>query len=71
MLFDYLWICLTLVFVGICLFQLAAGQNYTFLPVEFGDECETALITFEFVHGGNFGYSLFFYCLAVYGATVS
>ena len=61
--FDYLWKCLTLFFVGICLFQLAAGQNYTFLPVEFGDECKTALITFELVVGDNFRSRFFFYCL--------
>ena len=69
--FDHLFKCLTLFFIGICFFELAAGQNFTFLPVEFGDKCATALITFEVVVGDNFSSTFCFECTAVRGTVVS
>ena len=35
------------VIVGICFFQLVAGQKFTFQSVEFKDDCTTALVSFE------------------------
>ena len=55
--FNDLWKCLTLLFVGICFFQLAAGQKFTFKPFEYDNECGTVRITFEVVVAYKFGTS--------------
>ena len=69
--YDYPWNCLTIFFAGICFFQLAAGQNFNFLSVEYKDECAAALITFEVEVGDTFQATFAFDYYAVRGTMVS